>query len=417
MMPSSLVIMEITSPGHKTICLPFQSEADYRKLITKGSTFRKQLDELIAKYPELFPSGISEGYWLHGSVYSKKLDITTRRIKLVANDAVYQIRPAFLLPYMVGMTDEVEKAMYLRRFGVPFEALAYVFGHDPSFWYRLYQGLGRLSIVGTTVKDPEAIPVNLTADEKHSWLLGDRVFIPTTVGAGCFLGVDIVESAETPDLVKGYGVFRDEALNLNPGYQTETVTLDGWEQSHCAWKIIFSSAAIILCYLHSVLDIQKRCRKKKTLWQKLTGRLWHTYKSPTKRHFAQRLRRLREWAKRHTKQKSIHQRLEGMRTKSKQFQVAFDYPNAARTSNMVDRLMNYQDRLLRTMQYFHGSTDAARLYLRSMALIWNFHPYGRRTTSKDPERCSPFKDLNGFQYHDNWLQNLLIAGSMNGYRQ
>ena len=153
----------------------------------------------LQKHPELFPSNISEGYWLHDSIYSKKLDITTRRIKLVANQAVYQIRPAFVLPYMVGMTDEVEKAMYLRRFGVPFEALAYVFGHEPNFWYRLYQGLGRLSLVGTTVKDPEAIPINLTADEKHSWLLGDRVFIPTTVGAGCFLGVDIVESAETPD--------------------------------------------------------------------------------------------------------------------------------------------------------------------------------------------------------------------------
>ena len=73
------------------------------------------------------------------------------------------------MPCMVGMTDEVEKAIYLRHFGVPFEGLAYVFGHDPSFWYRLHQGLGRLSIVGTIVKDPDAIPVNLTADEKHSW--------------------------------------------------------------------------------------------------------------------------------------------------------------------------------------------------------------------------------------------------------
>ena len=157
-MPSLLVIMEFTSPGHKTICLPFESEVEYRKLITKGSTFRKKLDALIAKHPELFPSNISEGYWLHDSIHSKKRDIKTRRIKLVANEAVYQIRPAFLLPYMVGMTDEVEKALYLRRFGVPFEALTYVFGHDPSFWYRLYQGLGRLSLVGTTVKDPEAIP-------------------------------------------------------------------------------------------------------------------------------------------------------------------------------------------------------------------------------------------------------------------
>lgn len=106
-----------------------------------------------------------------------------------------------------------------------------------------------------------------------------------------------------------------------------------------------------------------------------------------------------------------------LKDKSKQFQVAYDYPEAARTSNMVDRLMNYQDRLLFNMQRFHGSEEAARHYLRSMALIWNFHPYGRRTLAGTPDRHSPFKDLNGFEYHDNWLRNLLIAGSMNGYRQ
>ena len=78
--------------------------------------------------------------------------------------------------------------------------------------------MDHLSIIGTTVKDPQLIPVHLVADEKHSWRLGERVFIPTTVGSGCFLGMDIVESAETSDWVKGYGRFRDEALALNPAY-------------------------------------------------------------------------------------------------------------------------------------------------------------------------------------------------------
>jgi hypothetical protein len=56
------------------------------------------------------------------------------------------------------------------------------------------------------------------------------------------------------------------------------------------------------------------------------------------------------------------------------------------------------------------------LYLRSMALVWNFHPYGTRTLNKYSERSSPFEDLNGFRYHDNWLQNMLIAASMGGRR-
>lgn len=236
--------MEISPAGRKTICVPAPSEADYQKLINSGRKFRHYLDALIEKHPELFPAEISKGYWLHDSMLSKKLNITTRRIKLVTNRAVYQVRPDFVLPYMVGMTDEVEKALFLRRFGVPFDALTYVFGHNPNYWYRLHQSLGRLSIVGTTVKDPDSIPVNLVADEKHSWRLGERVFIPTTVGSGCFLGMDIVQSAETPDLVKGYGYFRDEALALNRDYKPETVNIDGWDHTQAAWQQLFPGIAI-----------------------------------------------------------------------------------------------------------------------------------------------------------------------------
>lgn len=75
----------------------------------------------------------------------------------------------------------------------------------------------------------------------------------------------------------------------------------------------------------------------------------------------------------------------------------------------LDRLMNYQDRLLYNMQYFHPTKDSARLQLRAMALIWNFHPYGSKTKFNNPSRSSPFEHLNRFQYHDNWLDNLLIA--------
>lgn len=82
----------------------------------------------------------------------------------------------------------------------------------------------------------------------------------------------------------------------------------------------------------------------------------------------------------------------------------------------LERLMNYQSRMLYNMQYFHGTLDSARLLLRAMALLWNFHPYGSRTKFNHPSRSSAFKDLNEFQYHDNWLHNLLIASSMNGQR-
>ena len=71
---------------------------------------------------------------------------------------------------MTGMTDEVEKVLFLRKFNVPFWALSYAFGRDPSYWYRIEQSLGRNRIVGTTIRNTDDIPQHLAADEKHSWI-------------------------------------------------------------------------------------------------------------------------------------------------------------------------------------------------------------------------------------------------------
>ena len=47
------------------------------------------------------------------------------------------------------------------------------------------------------------------------------------------------------------------------------------------------------------------------------------------------------------------------------FTPAYDCPQTHRTSNAVDRLLNYQDRLLYAMRYWHGTIDSARLAVRA----------------------------------------------------
>jgi hypothetical protein len=47
-------------------------------------------------------------------------------------------------------------------------------------WYRLECGLGRFSVVGTTVRKV-ALPENLLADEHHQTLDGQKIYIATTV--------------------------------------------------------------------------------------------------------------------------------------------------------------------------------------------------------------------------------------------
>ena len=145
-------------------------------------------------------------------------------------------------------------------------------------------------------------------------------------------------------------------------------------------------------------------------------KVWDAYHSESLAQFSQRIRRLREWAC-HLEDSPVKKAVSDLCGKASKFKVAFRKPTAHRTSNMVDRLMNYQNRLLHTMQYFHGTPKSACSYLRAMALVWNFHPYGTRAKNKNPNLVSPFYRVNKFCYHENWLQNLLVASSMGGWRQ
>lgn len=233
---------------------------------------------------------------------------------------------------------------------------------------------------------------------------------------GCFLGVALAETADAAGLGQAYGEFQQEALTHNPDYQPETVNTDGWDATQIAWKSLFPGITLILCFLHSVLAIQQRCRRQGDLFQTVTDKLWQLYHSRNRSQFGQRLRRLLEWVHHPDTDlpEALRQKLLSLKAKAPDFTVAFDHPEADRTSNTVDRLMNYQDRILYSMQYFHGTLASANQAVRAMALLWNFHPYGRKVQDQEPHSMSPFEDLNGFRYHDHWLRNLLIASSLNG---
>lgn len=400
----------------KTICIAFPSKEFYQTCMNDSKICREFLLKTFDQSPELFPPEIQNGFKFHGfSTSSKQDDFRMRRIRLKnEHEEAYQIRPSFMMPYMIAETDEVEKALYLRRWGVPFDGLAYVFGHDAMFWYRAYVSLGRHSVVSTTIKAPERLPEHVIADEKHTRHNAAKVYVATTVAHGCILGSSLASDAGATELTKAYGDFKEEAQELAPLYHPTTVNTDGWEATQQAWKSLFPSIRIILCFRHAFLKIKARCRRSKELLQHIGDKVWNAYHAPTLAQFSQRIRRLREWAHSHVQAGAAKEKVLELCQKASKWKMAFRHPGAYRTSNALDRLMNYQDRILYAMQYFHGTSESARLYVRSMALVWNFHPYGTKTLKHHPNRSSPFHDINGFVYHDNWLHNMLIAGSLGG---
>ena len=102
--------------------------------------------------------------------------------------------------------------------------------------------------------------------------------------------------------------------------------------------------------------------------------------------------------------------------KAPSFLLAYDYPSAYRTSNMIDRHMEPMDRYLYSCKYFHGHLLSAEYGIRAWALLHNYWPYSPRA-KVTAQYQSPAHKLNGRVYHDNWLHNLLISASMGGYRQ
>ncbi len=276
--------------------------------------------------------------------------------------------------------------------------------------------LGRPSIVGTTVKTPERLPDHIAADEKHTELRGSKVFVPTVVGAGCILGATVTASADSVALEAAYGECAREARALAPSYSPKSVCTDGWEATQKAFKALFDGICVMLCFLHSILQISERCARNTAVRFAVLDKAWAVYKAETRITFAQRVRRLREWAEVKLPDGGLKHAVLKLCSKKAQFLKAYDHPRAHRTSNAVDRLINHLDRRLFAMRKLHGTLQSGRLAVRAMALQWNFHPYGPRLRSVDSQRRSPFHDLNGFEYHHNWLHNLLIAASMGGRR-
>jgi len=342
---------------NKIICIAFPNKEFDQTCLNDTKVCREFLLKTFGQNPELFPLDMKNGFKFHGfSTSSKQDNFRLRRIRLKnqMRDA-YQIRPSFMMPYMIAETDDVEKALYLRRWGVPFDGLAYLFGHDAMFWYRAYVSLGHNSVVGTTIKTPSLLPEHVIADEKHTRHNAEKVSVATTVAQGCILGSSVAPNAGTKELTKAYQDFKEEAQELAPQYQPKTVNTEGWEATQQAWKSLFPKILIIWCFLHSFLKIKERCRRSKELLKNIGDKVWNSYHAATLAQFSQRIRRFREWADSHLQVKVVKDKVLEFCQKASKFKSAFRHPDAHRTSNALDRLMNYQDRLLYAMQYFHGT--------------------------------------------------------------
>ena len=397
-----------------TICLPFD-QARYSELVADPAAFRKALADFLLRMPELFPDGFDRGYLLKDRRRSRKLGLCVRRLRLKATGRTFTVRPGFALPYMAGRAGDASGPLFLRAFGVPFWALARVFGRDHAYWYRLELALGRNSIVGTTLRRAE-LPEHLLADEHHQPRDGVKNDVATTVGSGCCLGAALAQTAGAEELGAAYGVFKAEADDVGPGYAPRTVSADGWAATHQAWGALFPLVVVLRCFPHGWLAIRSR-GKLADGFAALSERVWDAYRAVTRRSFAQRLRRLWAWAQATVTASWVLEQVKKLCGRAAEYGAAYAHPGGYRTSNALDRVMRAMNRYVDDGQHLHRSAAACGRHVRAWAVLFNFRPWHPAVARANGGWRCPAERVNKHRYHDDWLQNLLASASLGGYRR
>jgi hypothetical protein len=407
------------SRGSRQICLPLDRQT-YDRIWDDAPAVRRFVEGLMSRHPELFPKAMAQGFTLCGKLPpSRKLaGVCLRRVRVPATDAVarattqdFFLRPSFVVPYCCGIVDDVANGLLLLSYGVPYHVVASCCGRNAMSWYRLERALGRNSVAGTTVRDPRALPQHLAADEHHAQLRGADTYVAMTAGGHCLLGIAVSPTASEVDLTAAYGRFRDEAADVSATYTPETVNTDGWKATQAAWRTLFPTIAVILCFLHGFLKIRDRGRKA----VELHGKVWEVYRATSAQAFREAMASFRQWCVARVWSGPIREALEKLWGHTEEYALSYSHPGCHRTSNQVDRPMNVLYRSLYGDRTLHGHLDTAESRLRGWALLMNFRPFEPQTRRRTGYQSAAHR-LNHRKYHDHWLHNLYISASLGGFR-
>jgi len=193
-------------------------------------------------------------------------------------------------------TIEVSKGLELRKYNVPYHVLARTRGQDAMYWYQAEMSLSQNSIVGTSIKFKELLPAHIAIDEHHDSLLGQKVYIPTTVGHDCILGAGVCKSVSYESIKAIYQIYMDECKYLNETYCPKSINTDGFGSTVKSATNMCPQATIIRCFLHGFLKIRTQATKKYLdYFEIISAKVWWCYDAKTAKSFAQRIRRLEEW--------------------------------------------------------------------------------------------------------------------------
>jgi hypothetical protein len=194
------------------------------------------------------------------------------------------------------------------------------------------------------------------------------------------------------------------------------VSVDGWASTHQARVALFPRVALLRCFLHGGLDVRSRGQLSESFAELPRG-VWGSYRAATRRGFAQRLRRLREWARGRPMSARLREQVGELCGRSKGYAEAYPHPGGHRTSDRVDRVTRSTNRSSDDGRHLHGGAEACDRHRRAWARLSNFRPWDPATARANDGWRSPAGRLDEHRDHDDWLRDLRISASLCGFRR
>src|SRR5215475_4516403 len=222
--------------ANRTITVDFRDDATYLQLLGNGKAFVEFVGAFLLSlgFQLAHKATCRGGGCLTRHSHYVRLrvrGITIWRIQCTTCKAVFTILPHFVLRYRQMHPDVARDALLAMHGGLSLELCAVLYHLSPMALSRLVCAFGHHSLVTVLTRCGLPLPVYVLADEKHTYCLTDKVYLPTIVSGRVLWHLGYSEEASATAFPQSYQVFQGAALAQEPTYRGKGVRTDGFDST------------------------------------------------------------------------------------------------------------------------------------------------------------------------------------------
>jgi hypothetical protein len=311
--------------------------------------------------------------------------------------------------------DVARNALLATHGGLSIELCAVLCHISPMALYRLICALGQQGMVTVLTRCGLPLPVYFLADEKHTYCLTNKAYLPTIISGRVLWHLSYTEDASAAALTQSYGAFQRAALQQEPAYRVRGILTDGFDSTTKSLQTLFPGARLGNCLRHALIKLPKKLAASASPVRRALRSQFHTLWCRARRRKGLRVfalgQRLRHFADHVAATAGIanSERVRRwFRDKKAGWYAVLADPQMPVTSTLLDQAHNAIERKLFAMKGFHHPKGSQQAFLTGLAHLYNLVPYQRR--AKHAGQCGVEVEGGRLPTND-WFLNLQILTS------